>query len=83
VTTAARSLIHGREFLEALAEAGVIRNEDHVRRVIIDAAVDTAVVIYVERYGDDRLLSVALASLAEKGGLVIRTIPYEDPPGVA
>lgn len=51
-------MIHGRKFLEALTAAGIISQEDHIRRVIIDAGVNTAVVIYVERYGDERLLSV-------------------------
>lgn len=63
--------ILGRAFLQALADAGIIRigerndsgvivgDSDFVRRVVIDASVDGAVVLYVERYGDERLLSVA------------------------
>ncbi len=67
-------LIAGKKFLQALADAGIIRTEDHIRRVIIDAAVDTAVSIYVERYGDERLLSVAIG---KHGGYVIKYVPRE------
>lgn len=70
--------IHGRKFLEALAEAGIIDPGDFIRRVVIDASVDGAVVIYVERFGDDRLLSVALAPFSESGGLVISRVPLGD-----
>lgn len=52
------SLIHGKKFVQALLDAGVVRSEDHVRRVVIDASYDGAVVMYVERYGDERLLQV-------------------------
>lgn len=51
-------MIMGRAFLEALGSAGIIRVEDHIRRVVIDAPVDEALQVYVERYGDDRLLEV-------------------------
>lgn len=50
--------IHGRKFLQALMDVGVIRPEDYVRRVVIDASMDSAVLVYVERLGDERLLSV-------------------------
>lgn len=51
--------IHGRKFLLALHEAGILGEHEYVRRVVIDASVDGAVVMYVERYGDERLLTVA------------------------
>lgn len=51
--------ILGRRFLETLADAGVITVGESVRRVVIDADVDGPVCLYVERYGDERLLSVA------------------------
>ncbi len=51
-------LIHSRKMLAALTEAGIIRDGDHVRRVIIDINVELAVVVYVERYGDERLLDL-------------------------
>ena len=42
----------------ALKEAGIIHDNDYVRRVVIDVCVGRAVVVHVERYGDDRLLRV-------------------------
>lgn len=52
--------LHGRsqEMFDALKQAGIIRDGDWVRRVIIDIDVDCAVIVYVERYGDTRLLDV-------------------------
>ncbi len=47
-----------RKVLDALKEAGIIRDGDYVRRVIIDINTDCAVVVYVERYGDERLLDL-------------------------
>lgn len=51
--------IAGWQFGQALIEAGVITPEERVRRIVIDAPADGPVVLYVERYGDDRLLQVA------------------------
>ncbi len=42
----------------ALKEAGIIRDGDYVRRVIIDINTDCAVVVHIERYGDERLLDL-------------------------
>jgi hypothetical protein len=47
-----------QDLLDALKEAGIIRDGDYVRRVVIDVCVGSAVVVHVERYGDDRLLRV-------------------------
>ena len=52
------SVIYGSKFAQALLDAGVIRAEDRVRRVVIDASADGPIVMYVERYGDERLLEV-------------------------
>lgn len=52
--------ITGRKLLEALGDAGIIKVGDYVRRVVIDASIDDAVRVYVERIGDERLLNVAL-----------------------
>jgi hypothetical protein len=74
-------MIHSRAFLQALVDAGVISTEDRVRRVIIDAAVQEPVVVYVERYGDKRLLEIAPALT----GVEIRNVaaptdcPFVDP----
>ncbi len=53
-------LLHWRnqDLYDALKEAGIIHEDDHVRRVVIDVCVGRAVVVHVERYGDDRLLRV-------------------------
>lgn len=53
------SRIHARKFLEALRDAGIIRSEDYVRRVVIDAEVNSALRVYVERWGDERYLKLA------------------------
>ena len=52
--------IHWRnqDLFDALKEAGIIHDDDYVRRVVIDVCVGRAVVVHVERYGDDRLLRV-------------------------
>jgi hypothetical protein len=52
--------ILAQTLLDALAEAGIIREKgEYIRRVVIDAEVGNAVRIYVERFGDDRLIRVA------------------------
>jgi len=56
------SRIHGRKFIEAPLESGIITKEEFVRRVVIDVSVDNAVFMYVERFGDSRLLEVVPAS---------------------
>lgn len=50
----------GQPVFAALIEAGIIRENDYVRRVVIDIDISTSsgVVIHVERYGDERLLEV-------------------------
>lgn len=48
-------------FQKALIEAGVVRVEDRVRRVVIDATVGDATIMYVERFGDEKLLKVVPA----------------------
>jgi len=52
--------MHGRsqEIYDALRAAGIIREDDHVRRVIIDISADSAVLIYIERYADTRVLDI-------------------------
>lgn len=57
------------QFVKALIDAGVVRGDDLIKRLVIDAQVNHAVVIYVERLGDERLLNVALAL----NGIEIRT----------
>ena len=47
-------------FARALEAAGVLDNFDTTKRVVIDANAGDVVMVYVERYGDERLLQVAL-----------------------
>ena len=47
-----------QDLFNALKEAGIIHDDDYVRRVVIDVCVGRAVVVHVERYGDVRLLRV-------------------------
>ena len=53
--------MHGRKMLAVLTEAGIIRDGDYVYRVVIDITIDKAVIMYVERYGDTRLLDLTHA----------------------
>jgi hypothetical protein len=45
-------------FADALVSAGVIAMGDKIRRVVIDANAGSAVVMYIERFADERLLNV-------------------------
>lgn len=63
-----------REFYQALVEAGVVRDDDSVIRVVIDVSDrNPAVVLYVERWGDERLLDV----VTTLDGVEIRGVPKE------
>lgn len=48
--------------IEALRKAGIA--DDDTRRVVIDIQAGNFPVIYVERYGDDRLISIVEALAA-------------------
>lgn len=65
--------MHGRsqEMFDALKAAGIIHDGDYVRRVIIDINVTAAVIVYVERYGDERLLDL----VRTLDGIEIRGVP--------
>ena len=52
--------ITGRKFLLYLMDQGIIQRGDYVRRVIIDADCNDVVRLYVERFGDDRVLTLNL-----------------------
>lgn len=58
----------GRSLFDVLVEAGIVRQGDQVRRVIIDIPHNDAVKLYVERLADERVFDV-VQSLA---GLEIR-----------
>lgn len=52
--------MHGRsqKIYDALRLAGIIREGDNVRRVIIDIDASSAVLIYIERFADTRMLEI-------------------------
>jgi hypothetical protein len=50
-------VIHPRQFYQALQDAGIIEEGDPVRRVVIDVQ-PTSAVVYIEKYTDDRWLTV-------------------------
>jgi hypothetical protein len=58
--TAPPQRITARRFHDALVAAGVIRENEFYRHIVIDARVGDAVVIYAERYADERLLDAVL-----------------------
>lgn len=70
--------MHGRsqELWDALKSAGLVREGDYVRRVIIDINADAAVVVHIERYADTRTLEI-LPVLGR--GAEIRWSPEQKP----
>lgn len=52
-------VISSYDWWQALVVAGVFRDDEMIRRVVIDAEAGGTVIIHVERFGDDRLLEVA------------------------
>jgi len=50
--------ITANQFHQALVAAGVVRDGEAIRRLVIDAQAGCAVMIYVERFGDARLLEI-------------------------
>ena len=52
------NIVSGVDFLLALEKAGVLQCADQTRRVVIDASATEALVIYIENYGDERILKV-------------------------
>jgi hypothetical protein len=71
--TAQPRIITAQKFWQALVDAGVFREDERIRRIVIDAdpSRQAAVVMYVERWGDERLLDVALTL----EGVEIRGVP--------
>jgi hypothetical protein len=74
VPTEPSGYIRGRELYEELVKQGVISSDDKIRRVVIDAEVGHPVRLYVDRFGDDRLLKVNWTL----GGFEITSVPIED-----
>lgn len=66
------ALVLATAILAAMEDAGIIRREDRVRRVVIDLPVGEVATIHVERVGDQKLLNV-IPSLA--GVEIVREEP--------
>jgi len=58
-----------KKFFEALKAAGVVSEEDLIRRIVIDIQAGHVVVMHVERFCDERLLDV----IPTLDGIEIRT----------
>lgn len=52
------NFIGAEKWHKALLDAGVVTEGERIRRIVIDAQVGCAVLIHVERFGDERLLDV-------------------------
>jgi hypothetical protein len=52
-------VITSDQFHSALVAAGVIRQDESYRKIVIVADYRQPVMLYAERFGDDRLLGVA------------------------
>lgn len=48
----------------ALIEAGIIKPDERIRRIVIDIQTHKPVMVHIERYGDDRLLDALVPHLA-------------------
>lgn len=68
------SQITADQFFAALLAADVVREGEKIRRVVIDAEAGHALVMYVERFGDDRLLKV----VPTLEGIEIAAVPAVD-----
>ena len=68
------SPIMADQFFAALLAADVVREGERIRRVVIDAEAGHVLVMYVERFGDDRLLKV----VPTLEGIEIATVPAVD-----
>ena len=67
-------LIMAHQFAKALCDAGIIDFDvNTVSRIVIDAKSGEPVMMYLERFADDRWLDVALAL----DGIEVRTSPQE------
>lgn len=66
-------LLTASAFHQALVDAGVIRDGECIRRIVIDARAGAAVKIHVERFGDTRLLDV----VRTLDGIEVRELPAE------
>ncbi|HWD45896.1 MAG TPA: hypothetical protein VHM23_19660 [Actinomycetota bacterium] len=66
-------VVSTKAFYQALVAAGVLREDETIRRVVIDANAGDVVVMYVERWGDERLLQVATTL----DGIEVSSVPAD------
>ena len=52
------NIIMGKQFIDALLAAGIVRVEDMVSRVVIDVRADRTIKLFIERHADDRILKL-------------------------
>lgn len=69
-------ILTAKEVAKALVDAGVLPEDHHARRIIIDVEVDKPVRLYIERYADENLLRVELPRL---NGIEINYTPKPKP----
>lgn len=55
-----RPPILSEEFMQALANAGLIENAHRIRRIVIDAQAGYVLMVYVEYHADERWLDAGL-----------------------
>ena len=65
--------IAAHQFAQALVSAGLIDDPGTIHRIVIDAKAGNLVMVYVERFADERWLDVALTL----DGVEVRTSPQE------
>jgi hypothetical protein len=72
--------VHGRspELWNALKASGIVREGDRVRRVIIDIDVSKAVLIYIERFADTRVLEILPVIGHDRSEIVWSDSPDEE-----
>lgn len=59
------AVVIGDAVIDALIAAGVVRVEDHVRRVVIDVQVNQPARIYIDRYGGPKLADIMAALVTD------------------
>lgn len=66
----------GRDMLDWIVAAGLVPENAPVRRVVIDAACDAPIFVYIELYGTDKMIRVI--PVAALKGAKIEILTNED-----
>lgn len=66
------NFLHGRQFIRALIDAGIV--PDETVSVVIEANAKNVVTIYVQQFGDQRLLNVTQTL---QGAVISRDDPQD------